>query len=505
VAPTDKPNPPTGGSLGRSARRSLLWGGGYTFIRDVAQFGAMLILVRLLTAADYGVAALAQSIVGLAGIVSIVTFSAHTLHVRDPAEIDWQVQFTAATVLNLIVAAVVLMIAFGLSFTEKFREIALPLAVLSVVFLVEIPGALRHRMLETAHDWKRLRGLLLISTFLALGTGLLVAYLGGGVWALIVQVPMLGLPAAIDLLVIQRFRPDWSWGWPCWRETFCFGVDRIGAGFAGRGRVLTEQALLSSIYDLATLGIFGRATGLATLIAGRMGSVAMQSLTPVVTRAEAGSARFQRLADLVLRGVVWSTLPAAAFLGLAARDMVAFLYGAQWDSVATLLPLAALAIGVGGIISALSSLLVANDCSRASMSLDVSAGVSAILVAIALMPYGAFTYLAGLGAHALVVAAAASALLMRRGALSADGLATAFVPALLAVAAALAAAFALRRQMGGSGTLVVRLATDALAFGVVYLATLRLAFAQPLAELIEVAPGGARLGRILHLQRSILT
>jgi O-antigen/teichoic acid export membrane protein len=278
-------------------------------------------------------------------------------------------------------------------------------------------------------------------------------------------------------------------------------MDRIGSGLVGRGRTLNEQALLSSIYDLATLGIFGRATGLATLIAGRIGSIAMLSLTPVLTRAEARSARFQRLADLVLRGVVWTTLPAAAFLGLAASDTVALLYGAQWDSVATLLPLAAFAIGLAGIISALSSLLVANDGSRSSMALDIVAGVSGIAVAVALIPFGAWTYLAGLSGHAIVMAVAASALLMRRGALTAGGLAAAIVPALVAVAAGLAAALALRHQAGAVDTLVVRLTADAIAFSAVYFATLRVAFAQPLAELLEVAPGGARLGYVLGLHR----
>jgi O-antigen/teichoic acid export membrane protein len=136
---------------------------------------------------------------------------------------------------------------------------------------------------------------------------------------------MLGLPAAIDLLFVKRFRPDWTRSWARRRDAFRFGLDRIGSGVVGRGRALNEQMLLSGLYDFATLGIFSRATGLATLLAGRIGSVAIMSLYPIVTRAERNSPRFRRLADLVLRGVVWTTVPAAAFLGLAAQDTVSLL------------------------------------------------------------------------------------------------------------------------------------------------------------------------------------
>lgn len=483
-----------------SARASLLWGGGFVLLRDIAQFGVMLILVRLLTPAEYGTAALAQAIIGLASVVSFATFSGHALQMRNPDEIDWQAHFTAAAVINTALATLVLALAYAISFTTHYAQVALPLAALAIVFIVEIPSTLRHRMLETAHDWKRFRLLLVIGTFLGLASGLLVAMIGGGIWALIVQPPMLGLPAAIDLLLIQRFRPDWLWNWSRWRDTFRFGLDRIGSGLVGRGRVLNEQLLLSALYDLATLGTFTRATGLATLLAGRIGLVAMMSLHPVVTRAESGSAQFRRLADLVLRGVVWATVPAAVFLGLAASDMVGLLYGEQWVSVAELMPFAAIAIGIGGIISALSSLLVANDDTRTAMWLEAAAAASAMALAFLLIPRGASTFLAGLGIHGVVVTIAAIALLWHRRAVSVDGVLAAFAPALVACAVGMTAVLALRHATGTSEHLVLRLVIDASVLGLGYMVTLRLAFTLPLAELLDVAPGGAWLGRWMGLQ-----
>lgn len=496
------PNPNTctpSRGLGASARASLLWGGGFTLLRDVAQFGVMLILVRLLTPADYGTAAVAQAIIGVAAGFSYATFSLHALQMRDPADVDWQVHFTSGAVLNTVVAVLVLLLAFGLSLSKRFHDVALPLAALSVVFLIEIPGTLRHRMLEAHHDWKRFRLLLTIGTFLGLGLGLLVALLGGGVWALIVQPPMFSLPAAIDLLLIQRFRPDWTWHWARWRDTLSFGLDRTGSGLIGRGRILIEQMLVSGLYDLATLGIFSRANGLAMLIAGRIGSLAMMSLYPVVTRADSGSARFQRLADLVLRGVVWITLPISIFLGIVAHDTVALLYGPQWGAVTLLLPLAAFAVGLGGIITALSSLLVANNNSRYALSLDVIAAISGIAVAVILIPFGVRTYLAGLCVHATVVAMVAVVLLVRRGGASRAGVASAFVPAAVSATMGALGIVIGRAVSGGSDWFVVRLLSDGMLFGTVSLLVLRFAFSQPLAELIDVAPGGAWMRQRLKL------
>jgi O-antigen/teichoic acid export membrane protein len=490
-------NPPP--SLGVSARASILWGGGFTLLRDVAQFGVMLILVRLLTPADYGTAMLVQAIVGVFSMISYGTFSLHTLQHRNPDEIDWQAHFNMAAVLNIAIATLVLALAFGLSFVDHYREVAPPLAALSVVFLIEIAGTLRHRMLEVEHNWKRFRLMLIFGTFLGLSTGLAVGLMGGGVWALIVQPPLLGLPAAIDLLVVQRFRPKWAWTWMLWRDTFRFGVDRVGAGLAGRGRLLNENILLSGLYDLATLGVFSRGIGLVMLIAGRVGPLATMSLYPVITRSEAGSLRFQRLAELLLRGVVWITVPAAAFLGIAAHDTVSLLYGLQWGAVVPLVPLAACAVGLGGIIAALSSLLVANNDSRTALSLDVGAAVSGIAVAVALIPFGIWTYLAGLSLHALLITIAATVLLVRRNAMRGAGVASAFIPAIVATFAGTVAVVAWRAVSVGSDWLFLRLLTDLTVFAMANVLVLRLVFSRSLGELLDVVPGGAWMRLSLRL------
>jgi len=459
----------------------------------------MLILVRILSPTDYGTAALAQAAIGLLSIISYSTFSVHALQVRDPSTIDWQAHFSAAVAINTCIFLLTIIIAFGLFYIPAYKGLALPLAALGVTFLIEIPGTLRARMLEANHDWKRFRTQLMIGTMLGLGSGIAIALMGGGVWALIVQPPMLALPAAIDLFLIQRFKPDWTWSWPRYRDTARFGFDRIGSGLAGRGRVLNEQLLLSSIYNLATLGIFTRATGLATLLAGRIGSVVMMSLHPVVTRAEQGSVRLRRLADLVLRGVVWTTVPAAAFLGLAASDTVAILYGEKWSAVAKLMPFAAIAMGLGGIITSLSGLLVANDNARAAMWLDVVAAASAMALAFLLIPSGASTFLAGLGIHGLVIAGVAIIFLVRHGALSTSGVLVALVPPLVACTAGATVVLAFRETMGTSVHLVVRLVADASTFAFGYITVLRIAFVRPLAELLHVAPGGSTLARVLRL------
>lgn len=488
--------------LGKSARASILWGGGFTLLRDVAQFATMLVLVRLLSPEDYGSAALAQSIVGLVGVVSFGTFVMHTLQLRNPEDVDWQAHFTAAAVINSVLFCLTVAIAWALSFTEHYYGAALPLAGLATVLLVEIAGTLRHRMLETQHDWKRFRLLLIIGTVLAMVTGLIVAFLGGGVWALVVQVPLFGLPAAIDLFCHGKWRPDWSWSWSRYRDTAQFGVNRMGAAAVSRGRQTVEQTVLAGAYDFAALGIFTRSVGLATLIAGRIGSVTMMSLYPVITRAEQHTERFQRVAGLVLRGVCWTTIPSAVLLALCADDVVTLLYGPKWLAVVPLLPLAVAGVALSGIASTLSSLLLASNDFKASLLIDLVSACIAVMLALWLVPLGVDVYLAALAGHGLFVLLLTLVALTAKNGIARRAIAPAFVPAVVAGTGAALVVEGLRLLHSGGSILALRFFSEAMVFVAAYLAIMRIGFPGAMRDLLVVAPGGPRLMRMLCIANS---
>jgi O-antigen/teichoic acid export membrane protein len=484
--------------LGDSARKALLFSGSATLIQDVAQFCVMLVLVRLLTPADYGTVALAQGIVGFASALSYQSFAVHTLQVRDPSQIDWQAQFTAAVGINAVVSALTLLIAAGLVMTEVYKAAAVPLAALTLTFSIEVWSVTRYRMLETAHDWLRLRILMLSGVLLGLFAGLTIALMGGGLWALVVQPLLAHVPLATDLVWRARFRPDWNWNWGRWQATFRFGLERSGATLLVRARALNENVLVSGIYNLATLGIFTRATGLAVLFAGRVGSLATMSLHSVLTRTAPRSEHFQRLAGLVLRGIVWTTVPAVAFLCHAAHDIVVLLYGAQWTSAIELIPFASVWIALTGIVTSIANLLVANQNNRAGMCLEAVSAATSIVLAIVLIPHGALVYLGGLSVHALLFSAAAVHLLLRCEAAKREDVVACFVPTIIASTIGLLSAMAVRSMLVSSH-MMIRLAIDAAAFAAAYLLVLRVLFPERLSELLVVAPGGGNLTRIMGL------
>ncbi len=487
-------------SLGSVAKAALLWGGGFSLIRDVLQFGAMLVMVRLLSPDIYGSFALAQSITGLLAVVSFNTFYLHAFQIRDPQAVDWQAHFVAAVVINMSLFGLTLLIAFGMALTQRYQAAAAPLAGLSVTFVIEIAATLRHGMLETRHEWQRFRLLLSLGTALGLGCGLALAWAGGGVWALVVQPLLFGLPAAVDLFWGARWRPEWSWSWARYRDTAAFAVNRIGALALQRGRLTVEQSVLTGAYDFAALGIFTRAIGLANLLAGRIGTLTVGTLYPVITRAEPHSLRMQRMAGLLILGVCWTSIPAAGWMALCADDVVALLYGPKWLPVTELLPLAVAGVAFAGLTTALSRLLLANNLARTCLVLDAGAALAALGLALWLVPISMTRYLLALVAHGGLFSVLTLGALVRARGLTLKAFNAAWGPATWAMGIAILGVLGSQAYYSAFYELPVRLSLDTLIFSSLYLVLLRLSAPSPMRNLLDVAPGGVRIQQLLRLR-----
>lgn len=451
----------------------------------------MLLLVRLISPAEYGAVAFAQATLGIATLIAAGVFIPHALQVRDPATIDWQSHFTAGTIVNTVIG--ILLIFFSTLVVTPIwgGDVGLALAVLAFTPILGGPAELRNSMLCAHHDWARFRLLSLAGTVLGLGVGIILGYFGAGVVALAIQPVLYALPSAVDLF-LSGFKPTWHYDRVYYRDVIRFGTNRFLAGCLSAARSFIEQLSLMKNFSLTANGVYGRSVGLSSLLVGRIGAIVLGALYPILTRAERGSMNFRRNAARVLQGIAWIVIPAATFLAIEAKAIVQFLYGEGWSEVAHLLPASAALSAASALHLTVSRLLLANESRRASLAIDVGSGVWCILLAFLLLPMGLEPYLWALTAVGICGFACGGLFLLQARAADLLGMAVAVAPPLLAAAAAWVFVLAMPPMLQTLWQ-PARLFVSALLFATVYLGTLRVCFANSLAELLKVFPVGVNI------------
>lgn len=488
-----------GKSLRQSAQQAILWSAGLNLFRDVLQFGQMLVLVRLLEPAIYGMAGLATTVVNFIGLISFQHLIAHVLQVRGDGQINYHQHFTAGLAINGALFLLTNLIALALQFSVQYSSMQPLLHVLSLTFLISVPVDMRVKMLERDHNWNRLRIIQMAGIMISIVSGIGMALLGAGVYALIVPGLLASSVFALDLFVHAGWRPRWQWDYASYRDALHFGFNRAGSNALNGARQLLQSGLITQHFQFSTLGVFGRAEGLANMFCGRIAQEVSNALYPVITRAEAHSERFQRISGLVLQCVAWVVIPIAAFFSMEAQNVVELLFGSKWLVVVPLLPLA-MVIGVTVSIGATAyRLLLANDQSRLCLRADAASFAVAAPAMLVLIPHGILTYLVGATVVGAAIAAMLATLLIRTRGLKIGKLAVALLPPAVAVSAGYALVRSLHMLLTDNLPAPVQIAISALLFSAAYVLALRVFFRAHLAEVMEYLPGGKRIGKALYL------
>ncbi|MBC7624906.1 MAG: oligosaccharide flippase family protein [Aeromicrobium sp.] len=486
-------------SLRDSAKQAMLWSAGLSLLRDVLQFGQMLVLARLLDPAAYGMAGLATTLINFIGLASFQHVIAHVLQIRADKPVNFHQHFTAGWVLNGALFLIANAIAFSLRLFEQYAHLQPLLHLLSFTFLLSVPSDMRAKMLERDHDWNRLRTLQLGGIVVSIITAIALAVGGAGVYALIVPGLLSSTIMALDLFFFSGWRPHWQWSYSSYREALHFGLNRAGSNALNGGRAVLQNTMITEHFQFAGLGLFARAEALANMFCGRIAQQASGALYPIITRAEAKSPQFQRTSGLMLSGVIWVVAPIAAFFSLESLRLVSVLYGSQWLDLVPLLPFA-MGIGLAISIGATAySLLLANDQARLCLRADMAAFVIAAAPMLLLIPLGLKTYLVGALAANITIAAVLLTLLIKTHGLQLSGLLRASAAPTVATALATTGAWALQTILETQFSGVAALFMAWISFTSVYVAVLRLLFRANLAEIVGFLPGSLKIRRVLWL------
>lgn len=495
------PSPAAAGGteFGRRAKSAIAWTTGLQFVRDVIQFGLMLVLVRLLPAEAYGQFGFLTTLLTFFTWYSFREFLNYTLQVRDGANVHYQDHFTAGAVVQTGLVVVVNVVAVAFRWFPDYAPVAPVLHVMSLLFVIDLPAEFRTRILERELDWRRLRSLQAVGFIAGAILSLGMALAGAGVWALILPTLLVPVPFIYDLFVRERWRPTWAFSWERFQPAWNFGIARLVTLSLMAVATLAENLTLASVLGFAALGIFGRALGLAQLLCGRLSSLLALAIYPVLTRVPRESPEFRRAGALYLRAIAWTVIPGAALASLLADPLVRILYGEAWVSAIPFVPWAMVGAAMAALAHSAYTVLLAAGHQRACVITDGWRMAGILTALVFALPSGPQTYLAALsGVHigALIVT---SVLLWRARAITESALFEALSPALVSSVVALVATSGARLAVPMVLPLAAETVLMAVGFAAVYAAALRLVFPRALAEVVGELPQSARVSRVLRL------
>jgi O-antigen/teichoic acid export membrane protein len=358
-------------------------------------------------------------------------------------------------------------------------------------------------MLRRSMNFRRLRIIYGVTLVIRLGTVAVLAIAGWGAYAIIIGSNVAAsVPFGVDLLLIQRWRPDPGWNrWPHWqayRPALKFGLQQAGSGLLQGLRGGIESMVLPATLGFGLIGLWNRAQGLYSMSVGRTVTVIEETAYPLLPRL-AGSApeRYPTQAALYLQVVMWLAVPGVAFVGLCGPELSRLLYGARWIQADPFLWPGSLAgLSTVAITGGHSILLAANRL-RTCFTLNVISTVLSVLaISVALTGQAPLVYVWAV--TVAQVAAAVIVLFKASALLSAAWWRHVLFPSALATGLATAGLISLRHFLPDS-PLAWRISIEFATFCAAQVLVLRVAFRASLDNVVQRLPAAAFCRTCLRL------
>jgi len=320
----------------------------------VVRMGSLMVLARLLAPREFGLVGMVTAFTGVLNLFRDFGLSTATVQrgqvTEDQVSTLFWVNMLVGVVLALILAGMAPFIAV---FYHEPRLVWVSI-VLATSFVFNAAGVQHTALLERQMRFTALAAIDIVALVVSTATGIAMAALGFGYWALVAASLLPSLVSSACLWIAS--------GWIPGRPRSQEGVHsllRFGGAFTLINLIVyvaynLEKVLLGRFWGANALGLYGRAYQLVNLPTENVNSaffgVAFSGLSRV--RHEPGRFRSYFLKGYSL--VLGLTIPMTIGAALFAHDLIFVLLGPKWNDVAGIFRLLAPTILIFALINPLA-------------------------------------------------------------------------------------------------------------------------------------------------------
>lgn len=319
-------------SLKQKTTKGFFWSSVERFSNQGVQFFFSIILARLLSPSDYGIVAMVVIFFAIAQTFVDSGFSNAIVRKKDRTESDLSTCFY----FNILVGFVFYILLFLCSpFIAEFygQPILSPIVKISGLnVLINSLCIVQQAQFTIRIDFKTQAKVTLTSTVISGILGILLAYLGYGVWALVWQGVTGAFMRMILFWIFSKWRPRESFSKDSFHYLFGYGSKLLASGLLDTTYNNIYPIVIGKFYSPAQLGNFSRAQGWASLPSSNITGILQRVTFPVLTEMQDDNERLATNYRKLLRLSAFVVFPLMMLLAAIASPLVRVVITSKWDA-----------------------------------------------------------------------------------------------------------------------------------------------------------------------------
>ncbi len=378
-------------NLKSQAKKAVFWSSFRSISNQAMQFVIGIVLARLLSPSDYGIIALPTIFLAIAQCFIDSGFSSALIRKPELSEEDLSTAFYFNICVGIFFYVVLFLCA---PLIADFYNVPILKDILRVTALSTLFGPLQSvhfAQFSRRMDFKNPAKISLSCKFTTGVVGIILAFKGFGVWALVFQGVAGSLLSLTMVWTLSPWRPRAGWSNESFHYLFGFGGKLLGSSILD---VLYNNIIpvtLGKFYSPIVLGIFNRGYGYAALPYNQITGMLSPIFFPMFSKLQNDKDELFNYFRKVLRLLIFILAPMQLLICALAKPLVIFMITDKWSECIIVMQLMSISIILWPIQSLNMALFSAMGRSDLVLKSNVVVKILGLTTLLASLPFGLVT------------------------------------------------------------------------------------------------------------------
>ena len=306
----------------------------FNFISNLmTKFASMLVqlvLARLLLPEEFGTVALLNIFITISHVLVSTGFATAIIQKKDLTETDKSSAFFMSLGISVILFVIIFVTAPYVAQFYDNSQLSAVLRVYSIVIILGGLGSVHSSLVNKELKFKITMWKGLITVVVQGAVGIALAYMGFGVWALVISYIAGTLVSTIYIYFVVKWFPKMLFSWKAVKDMFKFSSNVLISSLFNTVYSDIRALIIGKVYATETLAFYDRANLIRGYIFDTTIGAISTVMLPVLSKVNDDVAKVKKGLRRIVSLNMFVSTPMRIGLILVAKPLIQLLLGSAW-------------------------------------------------------------------------------------------------------------------------------------------------------------------------------
>lgn len=315
-------------------KQQALSGVFWTFLQQFStqgiSFVVSIILARLLLPSEFGLIAMIGIFMSIGATLMNAGLGTSLIRTDNPTQEDYSTVFFFNLGGSILMYLLIFLVA---PFIAAFYQQEILIEIIrwyGIIFIINAFAMVQTTRLTKLLDFKTQMQISIPATIFSGVIGITLAYLGYGVWSLVVMAIAQAFASAFQLWVFTQWKPAWVFSKQKFQYHFKYGYKLTLSGLLDTLFVNAYVIIIGKFFAPAQVGFFNRADTLKQLPVSNIGAILNKVTFPLFAEIKDDDVRLKSVYKKIMQVVVFIVAPILLVMAALAEPLFRFLFTEKW-------------------------------------------------------------------------------------------------------------------------------------------------------------------------------